>query len=445
MIPVCLFPILVILSLFWIGISHSVEQQQQQQQQQQDEEEQQPWQACDVFLAPSTIGWGVFAARAFDPGEIVDVAPLFLPVEPHQGSSIIQQTALDNYIYGYWRFNTENQELLKLDVILLGTSMFYNHHNTEHNLEYTTLSREPAPDVPHARNALGFVANRHIQAGDELYSSYGKDDGGTEWFTRRGLDMLVSDKRNCRISPNELPQKREAYCSNIYAGMGWPAWKAGVLSILPPPETLPFWTDGNRFAPKDAGVGNAFAKRSISIGERIEIGPGMIMSRKFVDGTALAPLVFGWEDLNGHQRAALKTLRDDGLLTLQFQKDSTDRKNRVKIDGFKSFQDTVIFPVAGNIGMLRRVGSGDFGDDSNCRLEVHSNVKEGGVGVTLEVIASENIKAGDILKLDMPPRGSWEEIEEFLNMLKMTGQPYHDASSIAQEQNKNQQEQNDEL
>jgi hypothetical protein len=78
-------------------------------------------------------------------------------------------------------------------------------------------------------------------------------------------------------------------------------------------------------------------------------------------------------------------------------------------------------------------GDGDFGD-SNCRLEIHPNLKEGGVGVTLEVIASENIEAGDILKLDMPPRGSWEEVEEFLKILQITGQPYHDGS-IAQEQN----------
>jgi hypothetical protein len=419
-IPV--FPILVLLSLFWIGFSNSAEQQ-----------EQEPWQGCDVFLAPSTIGWGVFAARAFDPGEIVDVAPLFLPVE--QGSSIIQKTALDNYIYGYWRWT--GKELLKLDVIILGTGMFYNHH-TEHNLEYTTLSREPAPDVPHASNALGFVANRHIQAGEELYSSYGKDDGGKEWFTLRGVDMQVKKQKECRISNQELPKKREAYCSNIYAGMGWPTWKAGVLSVLPPPDKLPFWTDGTRFAPKNAGVGNAFAKRSMSIGERIEIAPGMVMSRKFVDGTALAPIVFGWEDLNVHQRAALRILREDGLLTLQFQNHSTDRN---RVDGFKSFEDTVIFPVAGTIGMLRRVGGdGDFGD-SNCRLEIHPNLKEGGVGVTLEVIASENIEAGDILKLDMPPRGSWEEVEEFLKMLKITGQPYDDGS-IAQEQK---QEQNDEL
>jgi hypothetical protein len=48
-----------------------------------------------------------------------DVAPLFLPME--QGSSIIQKTALDNCICGCWRFT--GKELLKLDVIVLGTGM----------------------------------------------------------------------------------------------------------------------------------------------------------------------------------------------------------------------------------------------------------------------------------------------------------------------------------
>lgn len=39
--------------------------------------------SCDIFLAPSSFhgGWGVYAARDFADKELVELAPLYVPLE----------------------------------------------------------------------------------------------------------------------------------------------------------------------------------------------------------------------------------------------------------------------------------------------------------------------------------------------------------------------------
>jgi hypothetical protein len=392
------------------------------------------WQDCDIFLAPSSsMGWGVFAARDFKTGEIVEVAPLFLPMD--QNDPVIHESILDDYIYGYGRFTYGVEEMQVMDAVVVGMTMFYNHH-TEKNVGFTVMSIEPDQDHPDASNALGFLAKRDIQAGEELFSSYGDDDGGEIWFSARRIDMKVPEVSETRISQDNLPQKMEAYCSNIYAGVGRETWEEKVVAFAYQHERGAFpHYDISRFAPRDAGLGNAIARRAVSKSERIEIAPGIVMSRSSVNGTLLAPLVFGWEALTQENRQALSKLRENGRLTLQFQSQDTEWQ---RIDRFESFEDIAILPVAGNIGMLQRVGS-DGG--SNCRLVIRSDDAEGTVGVTLEVIATEDIEVGDVLKLDLrvPPTGSRKVVGAFRKEMSLTGQRYQVLVGL------DSQDQNDEL
>ena len=49
---------------------------------------------CDVYLAPSEIGgWGVYAGRSFEEGEVVEIAPRFLALK----SELLHQSVLDDY------------------------------------------------------------------------------------------------------------------------------------------------------------------------------------------------------------------------------------------------------------------------------------------------------------------------------------------------------------
>jgi hypothetical protein len=116
------------------------------------------WQGCETILAPSTMGWGVYAARPFQKGEVVDIAPLFVTMKG--GSNAIKNSALDDYVYGYIR-NFDNYY-----AIIFGMDMFYNHH-PEPNVDY--LLHKVSGDT----QAAGFVAKREIAAGEQLFSTYG--------------------------------------------------------------------------------------------------------------------------------------------------------------------------------------------------------------------------------------------------------------------------------
>ena len=81
------------------------------------------WQSCDIFLAPSTTGWGVYAARDFAKHETVEAIPLLVPVGEEESQRIIKNSVLDDYVYGYHRLNGEYAS-----GVLFGYAMFFNHH-----------------------------------------------------------------------------------------------------------------------------------------------------------------------------------------------------------------------------------------------------------------------------------------------------------------------------
>ena len=368
------------------------------------------WQNCEIFLAPSDTGWGVYASRSFKKGEIVDMTPAIVPTGE---LDVIENSVLDDYVYGYFRL--EGSSLLEIHVVMIGYGMFYNHH-PEPNIQYQTFGREPAPDVPRSSNAIGFTARRDIREGEQLFTTYGEKDGGKEWFHRHGIKMVRPAES--RIAPEEMASYRQDYCSKIQAGIGIPTWKDRILPIFPHGIELPFWKDLSRFAPFDAGLSDAKAKVPIPSGSRIEISTALVMSRKMVRGHALGAVVISWEDLFLEHQTALRTLRENGQMILQYQGVDIDWK---RIDRFQSFEDLALLPNSGNIGTVRRVGDGP----SNCRMVIHSEGAQDSVGVTVELIATKDISVGDILALNLPQAGLKEERNELKREMKLTGMPHH--------------------
>jgi hypothetical protein len=132
--------------------------------------------SCDIFMAPSKIaggGFGVYAARAYKQDEIVEIIPLFLPLA--HGSPVLMNTVLDDYHYGYVSIHSKDT----MGVVLLGKGMFYNHAVQPNLLWTTNIGRgEPSEADPDSVGSAVFVAKRNIAQGEELFSSYGLEDGG---------------------------------------------------------------------------------------------------------------------------------------------------------------------------------------------------------------------------------------------------------------------------
>lgn len=368
-----------------------------------------PWQQCQTFMAPSGegLGWGVFAARSFQAGEIVELSPGIIPVE--SGSPVILDSALFDYAYGYYRVDivpARRPSVHHLHAVMLGMGMIFNHHPVAPNLDYTTFGREPASDVPHAANAIGFVARRDIAIGEELFSTYGKEDGGKDWFSRRGMKPYSPGMSERRISVQELPSIIEQYCSKIAAGLGRHSWENRIQSLLPPPPGVPFWMDARWLPPNDGEIGSAYAKVAIRAGENIEMGTGMILSRsRHLKGTALADLAMNWEVLQADHQRSLRVLRDQGQLKLQHNTWLTEWSwNRT--DGFTLWEDVAILPIGGNIGLVdRRSFTGV--SSHNCRLEIPTTsdswpATHDHVVVALVLIATQDIQPGELLRLNIP-------------------------------------------
>jgi hypothetical protein len=356
-------------------------------------DEEQSWQGCDIFLAPSTTGWGVYAARSFRDGEMVELAPLFVPMS--SDSRQIKQGVLNDYVYGY---NTKDGTYKT--VVVFGMTMFYNHH-PEPNVKYHIVGNGLS-------HFLAFAARRDISEGEQLFSSYGDVDGGRDWFTKRGMEMQTPVES--RISPENLPHFLAECCSKIYAGIG--------LSTLEDDDHE--FIDKSRLAPFDAWLGDARAKVSISNGQRIELSTGLLLSNKLAKDSSLGGLILSWDDLKEEHQSALRILQQTGQIKLQYQSADTSWQ---RIDAFEqSYEDLAILPVAGNIGLVRRLGDGP----SNCRLVLHwQGAQQGSVAVTLELIATQEIAAGEVLTLNLPPAGTKRELALLKGEMQASVQPHY--------------------
>lgn len=368
-------------------------------------EDLEPWQKCDVFIAPTntSAGWGAFAARDFGQRELVDMTPLYIPITSNSGSSdrIVKSTALDDYAYGVTRVHTGEHAQL----VLLGYDMIYNHHPTDYNIQ---LGLGPG-------YSQGWYTTRPIRAGEELYSTYGQSDGGQKWFAARGLDMN-HDKIDIPNSTGQLDFLRSRYCTKIYSGPGRDSYRQLIPSI-----------EENRVAPFDAGFSDARAKVAIKAGERIEQSPGMLFNKVMIEGSALGGLIIGWDHLRPEQQEVMRKNHPSGKVPVAYSAQRTQWK---KIFRNVDLEDLAILPFAGRIGMVKRLPVGNSYEQSNCQLDIQIQVVKDAEGentfatVILELIATQDIEVGQNLAMDVYRAGSFFELELLKSKLKQTGQPF---------------------
>jgi hypothetical protein len=221
--------------------------------------------------------WGVFANRDYVRGEIIEFSPLVVPL--HRELPEVQDSALNDYVYGYYRIHRNHIE--QMYAVIFGMAMWCNHHPTQSNVEYTIFGREPDlnaktktessiaidwweegtsehegggdngalntngtdPVFRTSVSVVGLRATRDVQKGEQLLSRYdhNTNDGGTSWFNERNIAMMSLPPVLETDSVDYGHRTRsDMYCSKIYAGIGKPSWER-LLPVFPPDRSvLPF-------------------------------------------------------------------------------------------------------------------------------------------------------------------------------------------------------------
>jgi SET domain len=153
-----------------------------------------PPQGLYVADTGTAKGRGVFAARAFEDGELVEAAPVIVC----EGRVQTLPSAIRELLFD-WRTLGGADRIGGAHGLVLGYGSLYNHDNPA-NLRYEADPREPV---------LRFVATRRIAPGEELTINY-HEAGGTDasaqnpWFARRGYAPLVSGDFSGEF-PGEFP------------------------------------------------------------------------------------------------------------------------------------------------------------------------------------------------------------------------------------------------
>lgn len=124
-------------------------------------------------------GRGIFATRQFAAGEVVEVAHvLFGKLGGMAGS-------LETYAFNWSGVRGRGSVDPDHPVIALGNGSLYNSANPA-NMRY---------EADGVEKSLRFIADRDIDAGEELTINYSADGGGTtsahnRWFERKNIEML---------------------------------------------------------------------------------------------------------------------------------------------------------------------------------------------------------------------------------------------------------------
>jgi len=142
----------------------------------------------DVYVADTGTrkGRGVFAARAFRAGEVVETSPVIVMPNPKSLVGPPPQIKVD-FRRGMkvLLFNWSGLAKASGRALALGYGSLYNSANPA-NLRY-----EAVPDLP----ALRFIAHRDIAADEELTINYSAAGGGVEspdyhWFTEMEIEPI---------------------------------------------------------------------------------------------------------------------------------------------------------------------------------------------------------------------------------------------------------------
>ena len=370
---------------------------------------------CDIYMAPSKLGgWGVFAARDFSRHETIEIAPRFLPLE----EAWLEQSVMNDYYYGYtW---LSNKRLDSFGVIATGMTLFYNHGGAQQNVKFVSFGHEPTHENPMYAQAVGFIALRDIERGEELLSRYGWRN---QWFEDRGLVVREMPDMTVELSQEQLQAREETFCSRAYSGIGQSTFEERLLT-----------TQEGVYITKNLPIQDqpsAVAKANVQAGQVIEMAPALVLPSKLVRYSSLAPMSFFWDDWKEQQQATLHHLKERGALRLKVLMGRPERfeygyKNNTTVE------ETALVPMGGSIGTVRKVGH-IADNNSNCRIEIMaSNGNDsdeeqeediGSAGIILKLIATKDIAAGQELRLDIPDGSAWVEKLNLLQLLASTGQP----------------------
>jgi FMN phosphatase YigB (HAD superfamily) len=373
-------------------------------------------QPCDIYLAPSKVGgWGVFAARDFYEGEVVEIAPRYVPMKADQ----LQKSVIDDYFYGFtFHFDPHDASFGNL---VFGMTMFYNHGpGIKHNVLYTSFGKEPHKDLPWSSDLTGFVAIRNIKRGEELLSSYGETD---IWFTARGLTMAQNDENEADLMPSleQMQEREQKHCPKTIAGPGRPTWLQRLqpacahYNIYLPPRRL------HDMPLQDHPT--AVAKEAVRAGQLLEMAPALVVPHDQMVFSPLAPMTIFWNDLDEEQQETIEQLQLHGVFRLKAVSNET---GKMKPDILEYFNDAAILPAAGNIGLVRKVGREA---ESNTRIEIVAvtefmdKLDDGSAGLILKLIATKEIEPGEELLLNLPDHSSWHSKMNLAQHLALTGQP----------------------
>lgn len=373
---------------------------------------------CNIYLAPSPIGGsGVYAGRDFKQYEVVEIAPRFIPMK----GEWFKYNVLDDYHYGFTYQAAPDDH--SFGVTVLGMTMFYNHGaGTKQNIVFTNFGHEPSKDHPWFSQMKGFAAKRDIKRGEELLSTYGETDA---WFIYRGLVMGVPPEEPETPSLEFLEQQEAMYCSKVHAGIGHSTY---THRVLPTQDAVGHATplhDYIKYLPLQ-DCPTAVANQNVKAGQLLERAPALVLPSDQVELSPLGPLCIFWSDLDETQQEAIFQLREAGAFRM---KGFDHELGGMNLDVLQYYEDAALFPAAGNIGMVRKVGRED--ETSNCRLEIISSTEDhdletvdlGSAGLVLKLIATKDIQAGDELRLNVPDSSSWDSRMSLLQHLALTGQP----------------------
>lgn len=135
--------------------------------------------SADMYVADTGTakGRGVFAARDFTAGEVVELAPVVL-----FDSSFGNLPSQIRELLFNWAYLAESSTAHGL---ALGYGSLYNHANPA-NLRY---------EADPVNRVLRFIAARHVAAGEELTINYNATGGGNQseqgtWFACHGVDEV---------------------------------------------------------------------------------------------------------------------------------------------------------------------------------------------------------------------------------------------------------------
>ncbi|HWI21401.1 MAG TPA: SET domain-containing protein-lysine N-methyltransferase [Baekduia sp.] len=117
--------------------------------------------AAPVYVGQGPIGRGVFAARAIEAKETIEICPL-LEVPDGDATGVLRDYVVNS------NYDTSSS------ILMLGYGMLYNHAERP-NAEYVERGREE----------FEFIALRRIEAGEEITISY-----GSEWWETRELTAI---------------------------------------------------------------------------------------------------------------------------------------------------------------------------------------------------------------------------------------------------------------